>query len=370
MEIKKIELFLSKVSDIICANVDLEFINTEEQFKSFVVEIMQSIKSEFNIEYLKYTGKQEFPNVILDNGFGVEIKYTKQNKWHTTGNSIFEKITDNELSNQLFVFFGSKQKNNRIEVKIKKYEECIADIRVTHSPRFYLDMDIDSGNSILSEMGETYETFKKLNNIEKSKRLKRQVRKNLNKGEILWWLDEEKSMKVKVYSEVDWIEKKKLLIKTFILFPNVFEKNNIKYEKISLYWLNKYNIFNASIRDVFSAGGKVSIKECREKQSKIIALLSENYDDIISFLKNDEIDIEELIFYWKYEFDFPIEIWQMDDPEYRAATWKRIILSNLRINIQRKEKNIESKNPPLLKDLKQLTVLESEYIVIKKIFNN
>ena len=43
---------------------------------------------------------------------------------------------------ETYVLMAKFGKNNP-EVRLKKYEECIADLKVTHSPRFYLNMDLE-----------------------------------------------------------------------------------------------------------------------------------------------------------------------------------------------------------------------------------
>lgn len=37
------------------------------------------------------------------------------------------------------------------EVCLRRYEECIADLKVTHSPRFYLNMDLKEGEDYLAQ---------------------------------------------------------------------------------------------------------------------------------------------------------------------------------------------------------------------------
>ena len=79
---------------------------------------------------------------------GIEVKKTDSKKWEVIGGSIYESLK-NDIDDTYIIM--AKMGGDNPEVRFRKYEECIADLKVTHSPRFYLDMDLEKGRDYLSQ---------------------------------------------------------------------------------------------------------------------------------------------------------------------------------------------------------------------------
>ena len=71
------------------------------------------------------------------------------------------------------------------EVRLRRYEECIADLKVTHSPRFYLNMDLEVGKDYL-----TRNDAKDLLELSGDD-LNRKIRKLLRTQKSTWWSEAE-----------------------------------------------------------------------------------------------------------------------------------------------------------------------------------
>ena len=96
---------------------------------------------------------QKFPDFILEDKeagtkLGVEVKKTDGTRWEVIGGSIYESLRNDV--NDTYVLMA-KLGGDKPEVRFRKYEECIADLRVTHSPRFYLNLDLEEGEDYRSE---------------------------------------------------------------------------------------------------------------------------------------------------------------------------------------------------------------------------
>lgn len=52
--------------------------------------------------------------------------------------SIYESLK-NDIDDTYIMM--AKLGGDKPEVRLRRYEECIADLKVTHSPRFYLNME-------------------------------------------------------------------------------------------------------------------------------------------------------------------------------------------------------------------------------------
>jgi hypothetical protein len=296
---------------------DLSNIDTGTKFESYVVSIIREIAKDYNIS-VKQTGPQSFPDIIIGGTYGIEVKFTKSDKWESMGNSIFEGTLKKEARDQIFIFFGRKV-GKRIEVIYRNYEDCLADIKVTHSPRFYLNMKIDKGKSIFQKIGVRYEEFKKMLPKEKSILLKEYVRSTLNDGEFLWWLDDEKSIapKVKEYRKLPRHKKQYILLESMVLFPEVFSSNSMKYLGLSVYLLEEYQIISSSLRDIFSASGKrkIIVNGTSYNVPQIYSKLYNNANKILEIINN--IDIDKLKQSWSrhgdmshLQEDIKVEVWK------------------------------------------------------------
>ena len=77
-----------------------------------------------------------FPDITL-NGYGVEVKFTKQDTWRAVGNSVFEGMRTQGVK-KVYVIFGKA--GGSPEVRWSPYEDCVTHVRVSHSPRFVIEM--------------------------------------------------------------------------------------------------------------------------------------------------------------------------------------------------------------------------------------
>ena len=303
---QKIEGILNETQKRIIQEKNLSHVDTGVKFEEYVVIIIEDIckeilKNEGTKISVEQTGTQSFPDIILGDIYGIEVKYTKSNRWQSTGNSIFEGTSRKEVAGQVYMFFGKKL-DNQIDVKWKNYEDSLVDIKVTHSPRFFIDMEIESDDTILSKINTPYNTFRTLDPKEKAKLLKEFVRRSLNEGESLWWLDETQDEssypKIKDFRILEPYQKRYFLVEAAVLFPEIFSKQLDKYFNISIYLLQEYQIVSSSLRDIFSAGGKVDfvMDGTNYKVPKIYNILQEYANEIKSVIT--QTNNSKLVEYW------------------------------------------------------------------------
>jgi hypothetical protein len=238
---------------------DLSGIKSGEAFETYVVETMQELAKADNKlpneDLIKQTGSSTFPDIVIDTQFGVEVKFSKTGKWESLGNSIFESTSVRDVE-VIYLLFGRKV-GNKIEVRFKPYEESLIDVKVTHSPRFYVSME--HVTSIFDNLGTTYTEFKGLHKNDKGKKIKNYFRSNLQEGQEVWFLDNEETetpVAISSFGKSDIPTQNKLLIEAYILFPEVFSSSQTKYAGVSSYWITKYQVYNSALRDKFSASGQ------------------------------------------------------------------------------------------------------------------
>ena len=194
-----------------------------------------------------------FPDIIA-NGFGVEVKFTKQDTWLAVGNSIFEGMRDQSV-NKIYLLFGKC--GGTPEVRWRKYEECITHVRVSHAPRFVVEMEGDR-SSLFGHLPLSYDEFSTLNDEEKMLHIRQYSRNRLESGERLWWLEPSHTIPIQIrpYMSLPQVEKRTLRAEAAILCPQVCagSRQRGKYTDAALYLLMLHGVFCPQARDLFSAG--------------------------------------------------------------------------------------------------------------------
>lgn len=269
------------------------------EFEALVYEMMclSAQNTPFKDE-IKRTGPHGFPDIIAKKYYGVEVKLTEKDKWTSTGNSVLEGIRDKDVQSIYIVFgkFGGK-----LDIKYRKYQDCLVEVGVTHSPRYRIDMNLSGDNTIFHKMGIEYDSFRQLPNP--IGKVKDYYKKLLKDGEELWWIDNNEEQLVnpiiRPWRTTSPDEKKIIRIEALILFPELFGKSLNKYERIAAYLIVKHNVVSPNLRDLFSAGGKQMIRINNESINvdRVYEHLYSNAEEIK--LAIESMDTNELVNYWR-----------------------------------------------------------------------
>jgi hypothetical protein len=208
------------------------------------------------------TSAHEFPDIVANRYFGVEVKMTLSDHWTSTGNSVLESLRIEDVE-RIYIFFGKF--GGQLDIRYRLYQECLPEVSVTHSPRYRINMDLQKGKSIFDKMGIDYDLLRKDENA--IKKIKDYYRRQLKDGEELWWIDQEQDKDGKFASPIirpfrglNREEKESFMTEAMILFPEMFGNNTTKFERAAAYLIAEYNAVSANLRDTFTAGGKVKLK--------------------------------------------------------------------------------------------------------------
>ena len=194
-----------------------------------------------------------FPDILV-NGCGIEVKYTQRKTWHGTGNSIFEGMRDPNTQRIYMVFCRA----DIPEIRWRKYEHCIKGVRISHSPRYMIDMDVDK--SFFDNLGIPYSEFISYSIREKMSHVREHVKQRIDEHEKLWWIDEEDShtlpMEVRIYRLLPADVKIMLRAETALMCPQIFKgsRQKGKYDQAAIYLLTQHGVVAPQIRDLFTAG--------------------------------------------------------------------------------------------------------------------
>ena len=204
---------------------------------------------------------QRFPDIVAAKYYGVEVKSTKDDKWTMIGGSVAEGTRVEDVEH-IFILFGKLHKP--VEFKTRRYEDCLCDIAVTHSPRYKIDMELKQGDTIFDKMGITYDEMRKLDNpIDPVVKYFRSI---LKPGESLWWVNGEDATagetpaKIRMWKTLSKSEREELIAQGFALFPELFSNSPNKYERFTLWLVANHGVVSSSMRDPFSAGGQIDFE--------------------------------------------------------------------------------------------------------------
>lgn len=230
----------------------------EPEVKAALDVVSKGTKFENTIEIIS---GQRFPDIVVGKYYGIEVKSTKDDKWTMIGGSVAEGTRVEDVAH-IFILFGKLHKP--VEFKSRRYEECLCDIAVTHSPRYKIDMELPTGDTIFDKMGITYEEMCKLDNpIEPVVKYFRSI---LQPGESLWWVNGEDAAagsapaKLRMWKTLPKEEREDLIAQGFALFPELFSNRSNKYERFTLWLAANHGVVSSSMRDPFSAGGQADFE--------------------------------------------------------------------------------------------------------------
>ena len=260
---------------------------------------------------------QRFPDIVAAKLYGVEVKSTKDNHWTSTGSSILETTRVSGVD-RIYMTFG-KLGGRPIEFLSKPYEECLYGIAVTHMPRYLINMQLRSGETIFDKMGVPYDELRQMDNPIAP--VAKYYKSLLGPGESLWWTgnsDEDAAAPptVKLWSALSPEGKERLTVQGYALFPEVLMSGSPKkYNRYALWLVTEKGVVNTNIRDSFSAGGKVDMKTSGGVAVKMPAAFGriKKYHELIEDLL---FDIDEAVL---------SEYWNEDIEENRLRQWCRLV---------------------------------------------
>lgn len=292
------EDLLAKSVDKLKITVQVGRTLSNREFEQTVLNAMQLEAKGTDFERKIYeTGDMEFPDIVAATYYGVEVKQTKKKNFVASGNSIFEQSRVEDIK-FLYAVIGNPR-----DVMWRRYEECLYNIIVTHSPRYAIDGEAEF--TVFDKMGVTYEEFRKLGQKEKMEQVK-----PLYEDRNLWWLLQAETPRLRYFSSLSTKEKSMFIATAMLACPAVFGSYQKKFEDVSVLAMSQ-GIVIPNVRDLFTAGGTGFIRAKRYPRIYLKAVIMENLlrETIMG------IDNELLEQFWNMPGAVP------DDFDGRWARW-------------------------------------------------
>ena len=267
------------------------------------------LESGFKEEEISHSS-QKFPDFVLEDledgdKMGVEVKKTDSAKWEVIGGSIYESLK-NDIEDTYVLM--AKLGGDKPEVRLRKYEECIDDLKVTHSPRFYLNLDLKEGEDYL-----TRNDAKDLLELSGDE-LNKKIRQLLRTQKSTWWSEGETVS----FADLPQEEKGLYLNEGIALFPEVFKGD---YRKFTPWLVYSCLVWCGNVRDIFSAGGNKYVEDMHIYVSAIMYRTLQNVTSIK--LRIIEMTEDEQKKFWGRS---------TEDFSERIDNWLELVEENLKVS--------------------------------------
>ncbi|WP_163933848.1 hypothetical protein [Paraferrimonas sp. SM1919] len=285
------------------------------------IKVRDKFYQGFSIQIELVSG-QKFPDIVIncqDQKIGIEVK-TSKSGWKTLGGSIFESTRVDGVED-VYVFFANFEDKKNPQFKYLNMEECISDVVITHKPRYAIDMEVE--NTLFDKASIKYDAMRK---SEAPFKLVRQYLLDKHEGSVdLWWTDNDPNDKdygqgpqvIKLLNNLPKKTQELVKIEAYALFPELLSNKTTKYQNLVVYLAKQKGIVDASLRDRFSAGGRVLIGGIKSPKYLEFIFSKDNLEAIRSF-----VELSDTSFLQK--------IWGVSFPEGKKfETWKKLALAEL-----------------------------------------
>lgn len=186
--------------------------------------------------------------------YGVELKSRKDGSWVNNGGSVFESQTSQDYK-EIYIFFGTyneKKEDKSYKIKFRPHWEVAENIAVTHSPRYFYNM-----NAISSLFTSSEQYLELRNSRQEVEKFIQKVLRNSASGPK-WYLsaEDEQVNPILITTLSDDVQTK-VYAEIAVLYPqDLFSSSRTKFNRASSFMMNSYFYYSSSLRDSFSAGGK------------------------------------------------------------------------------------------------------------------
>ena len=255
---------------------------TEQAFKEVCFE-------PFVASDIRLVSGHTFPDIIAGKNFGIEVKTSTTGGWKSTGSSIIESTRSEDIK-KVYMLFANLS-GELAQFECKPYEQCLSGIAVTQSPRYTIDMNVEE--TIFDKINVSYDAFRKMSETDKISKVRQyyiEKSRREHRLEMPWWMGDSTNINISIYNDKDTKTKDSIMKQIYILFPETLNGDTADgYKKASLWLCNRYSLLCYNMRDVFSAGGKLTTingKRIPKPYPAVVKRLLKYREDIESILKH------------------------------------------------------------------------------------
>lgn len=273
------------------------------EFEKLVKEASEYVIDANNYDCeIDYTeGGHAFPDIVYtfdkNEKFGIEVKSsTSANSpdtlWTILGNSILGSTRVKVID--IYIIFIKVNKNGCF-VKSARYKDSVSDVVVTHSPRYKINLAQEPKDSFFARSGISYDS---INDSEDPIGLVTDYFRE--QGLTAWWIAESTPAVIKTWEEVSPEDKNDIIATAFVLFPELISSTGSKkYKRLAKWLVANYSIVDSSLRDNFTAGGRIDLEVNYKKFSRMPRVFESLLLHLNAFnVKIKDLSLDEIQQYW------------------------------------------------------------------------
>jgi hypothetical protein len=223
---------------------------------------------------IKAVGRAPEENLTL----GVEVKSTRgaSGADSVLGGSIMEGTGVVEFD-KVHVFHGDLAANR---FRFRRYCDVIASIKITHSPRYLLDLDLGEGENFFDRNNVPYLSPRDCAPSKVFNHYRDHIIRDMRSSpDEVWWADPRAGSVgdlVSILADLDQDLQQQIILDMMAEFPCLLSGAGgpTKYIKPTKWLLKKYSVVTHNLRDRFSAGPDPEAKE------RILATLGGAFPDL------------------------------------------------------------------------------------------
>ena len=272
--------------------------NSGDKFELLVVNVLNSIVQP-DIKVHHSPGGHGFPDIVIEDTdgtkFGIEVKSSSSSRskgWKINGNSVMGSTRDPEVI-ETVIIFGKTSKQN-MGFKARKYEDCVTNVVVTHSPRYSIDMDLPEGETFFERSKIPYKTIADSDNPISIITAYFQAQ-----GQQAWWLSNNSPAAIRFINDLPPEDRNEFFAFGLAHFPEILSEKGTKYKRLAFWLTSEQSIVSVNLRDNFSASGRVNLFVNGNSYGSIPRIFQTVYDLRTSIVKLlEDASNEELIESW------------------------------------------------------------------------
>lgn len=271
-----IELLLTEACNIGNRRLDrgdTTYSSDSSKNENFVVEVLKSAASNVGLDpsLISHLGGKAFPDVhILGSGVGIELKGSLRGG-AITGNSIFSASMVDDLEKVYLLYWIDDRKP---KLGFRDYFECVFDAKVTHSPRFALQVDLPPNESMFGT-GSNQLGFAAADWLSGDTKYVEKIvleirRRALERDEIPWWVVADPDHRYAIemdrssglggltlFENLERPARASLQKTLFLAFPEVLKGGSSSHAAAIGWALSQKSVYIT--RDRFSSGGRQTV---------------------------------------------------------------------------------------------------------------
>lgn len=276
--------------------------------------VSQQFKGNWTV---KLISGHKFPDIQVGDVFGIEVKSSKD-EWKVTGGSVLESTRVSEIE-KINIIFGKL--SSPVKFMTRPYEDCLYDVAVTHSPRYLIDMELKTGETIFDKVCISYDEIRQ---SEEPIRILLEYKRKESPNANYWWdyskgsEQDSSPASITIINDEPECVKQYRLAEAFICFPDIFSNSPTKFHNLAVYWITKESLLCCNIRDLFTASGQPTIN-------------GRKYPAIYGrFIKAEQYILQ---YFDNHDRDHFFDLWGVEDNgQHLADVWFRLLEQNIRTN--------------------------------------